>query len=228
MTAFRGGWVCPSCYTPNRPGDSRCYSCKTDPWKKREHERAPGAPGDVPFANNSDTWARPQGWGSQQERVIPTVVKVLTIPIGVVYVVYGFLMIAAAALLLVFGFLSLLSMDVMGSALTYGLAILLGGFGWLNYQLGKKILVGRRWAWLVGFILSAGSVLFQLASESVLPPQYYAALPSWRWWAASPTIYAAVVLGLAILTDILIRAHMRRRERRASAPNAGGVTAGAT
>ena len=28
--AFDDGWVCRSCWKPNRPGDTRCYRCKTE------------------------------------------------------------------------------------------------------------------------------------------------------------------------------------------------------
>ena len=220
MTAFQGGWVCPGCYTPNRPGDRRCYSCKLDPWAKQRPNQA----ADARAMPAREAWARPAGKGSEQERVIPTVIKVLIVPIGVISVVHGWLSMLVAGVYLVFALLSALRMDelLFLSALAVGALAL--AFGWIEYQLGRKMLAGRRWAWLIVFLLQLPLLILYLAPASWLPAEltreltggFLTNVPPWvRWAVASPTIYTAVVLGTAITSDIAIRAFMRRRERRA-------------
>ena len=173
----------------------------------------------------TESWARPRGRGSQQERVIPTVIKVLIVPIGVIYVVQGVLSMVLGALYVPLGMFSVLSLDESAVLWTYGMAVALVAFGWLEYQLGKKILAGRRWAWLVGFVLQLPALVAFGTLQWWAPAEVARGLPSWRWWLALPTVYCAVVLLLAILSDILIRAYLRHRERR-DARAAGGVATG--
>ena len=225
VTAFQGGWVCPGCYTPNRPGDRRCYSCKLDPWAKQQPNQGADA---RPMAAR-EAWARPSGKGSEQERVIPTVIKVLIVPIGVINVVHGWASMLLAVVYLIFALLSALTLDELLFVSAVALGALAFLFGWIEYQLGRKMLTGRRWAWLIVFLLQLPMLLLYLAlylAPAWLPPELTRELtggvltkvPAWVLWAAAaPTIYTVVVLGVAILSDIVIRAFMRRRERRAAA-----------
>ena len=211
MSAFRDGWVCPSCYAPNRPADLRCYACRLDPWSRNRT----GQP-SASATGAGETWAKPRGRASEQERVIPTVLKVLIVPIGVVYVIQGFLGMVIGAFYLVLAPLSLISLNGVTMVITYLSALLALGFGWLWYQLGKKILTGRRWAWLIGLVLAVIGLLVFALADWTLRNELGVEMPSWWWWLASPNVYAAAVLGLALASDILIRAHFRGRERRAA------------
>ena len=204
MSVFREGWVCPQCWVPNRASDGRCYSCKFNPWPTEQG----GSP------EHAESWAPARGRASEQTRVIPAPIAVLVVPAGVIFWLYGVLTLVGAALVFVGAWLSAMTGGATSFVFMFPLGVVLAVFGWLWYMLGRKVLAGRRWAWIVGILVTAPPLVLQLFLLSRLPESVAAYLPSWHWVTYAPSLYICVVLLLALISDTLTRAGLRRRESR--------------
>ena len=120
---FADGWVCQSCWKPNRARDARCYRCKTERGADKATIEARHRSLEVHAARDA----------ARRERV-PDVVTVLP---ATVFAWYGRLVIVGGVLFLLLTPLILGNPDLPGSALIL----------WLGFALGALVAgVAMRWA----------------------------------------------------------------------------------
>jgi hypothetical protein len=132
----------------------------------------------------------------------------LVVTVGVIWILYAVATVVSYAAIVVWMVMQAAQAGAVSSAVFAGVAgavigLIVVGFAWLYYKLGMKIIDGARWAWLVGFLLTGGPLIFILLLVSQAPPSTLAVLPGWFGLSLVPSAYMAAVLLLAVLIDLM-------------------------
>lgn len=205
---FPDGWICRACWKPNRPGDDRCYVCKTP----REEQLVVEA-------------------GSLKERAKPGFEKRgrLDSDLGIVAGIVAWPMWLSGVLGIIGGafilFLALIAgdrVDTAGTSVRLVLlitAVVIILFSMLWIFVSRSVRRQARWAYAIAILVYGVPGLVALLWSVPLPSQVE--LPA--WYGVAETIFEWLYLVLGLMAVMLLAASFMRSDDEA----AEGRTSGA-
>lgn len=203
---IQGGWVCRACWKSNRPGDDRCYRCKT--------------PRDQQLTVEAGSLKEVSAPGYKLQGRMDTDLGLLAALVAWPMWLSGWLGIIGSVLLFGLALLGLLSSEQTG-ALFLGIIAAFGFvFSGLWIFVSRSVRRHARWAYVIAaitYLLGSAPALLGVVD---VPREALEQLPG--WYISLQTVITIVYLVLGICALILLVASFLRKDddvqSRADAP----------
>jgi uncharacterized membrane protein YuzA (DUF378 family) len=183
---IEGGWICRSCWKANRPGDEKCYRCKTP--RDPEIDVAIGAPSGA----GSPAFARPKRMDEQ--------LGILAALVALPTVLGGVLGMIGSVLILVMGFVNGGIVGGLIFAVVAAIAFLLS---WLWLFVGRSVWGRARWAYVVTAVVYLVPSVPYLLGAVDLPPEYRN-LPDIFFTIQSILVFIYLAVGICAVFLLLV------------------------
>jgi hypothetical protein len=192
---IEGGWICRACWKSNRPGDDRCYRCKTPRGEEQLRVQA----------------------GSLKEKTEPgyalrgrldTRLGVFAALVAWPMWLSGWIGIIASVLVFLLALLGVVSGQEERALLTGAFAAVGLVFSWLWIFISRSVRRHARWAYAIAAIVYLVSSAPWLLGMVDVPRDALAQLPA--WYSTVQTTFSIVYLLLGICAVFLLIASFMR------------------